>query len=171
MPDTVTGSRQPNTPEHQHHSRACHREVLSRLHNLDAERTVSVEEAVAAAGDRENQILALPGGGLLLLDANMNPINGGIYGATAWTPQQLLNPDWTYLVAGDSVPNPNALGTVNSVYGPTASAATQGPAGSNILNVTTGMNAWPFNEADPAGYHPETWTSTLSILVQQPPTP
>lgn len=126
---------------------------------------------ITGGGDRENQILALPGGGLLLLDANMNQINGGIYGATAWTPQQLLNPDWTYLVAGDSAPNPNALGTVNSVYGPTASAITPGPAGSNILNVATGMSAWPFNEADPGGYHPETWTSTLSILVQQPPTP
>lgn len=126
---------------------------------------------IAGGGDRENQILSLPGGGLLLLDANMNPINGGIYGAAAWTPQQLLNPDWTYLVAGDNTPNPNALATVNSVYGPTASAVTPGPAGSNIINVATGMSAWPFNEADPAGYHPETWTSTLSILIQKPPTP
>jgi len=114
------------------------------------------------AGDRENQIIALPKGGYLLTSAtNGQPI----VGVAAATPQGLLNASAVPLTA----PQISSPGNVPAFpYGPTVTTVQVLPNGQE--QVTMRMSIWPTPEGWPTGpgapkvpYFPQTYTNTFNI--------
>ncbi|SPM36978.1 hypothetical protein MRAB57_4821 [Mycobacterium rhizamassiliense] len=116
------------------------------------------------AGDRENQIVALPKGGYLLTSAS----NGQpVVGLTAATPEGLLNSTPQALTS----PSIASTGNTPSVpYGPTITKVDVLPNGQE--QVTMRVSTWPIPEGwqpppnDPTQgppYFPRTYTTTFNI--------
>lgn len=116
------------------------------------------------AGDRENQIVALPKGGYLLTSAS----NGApVVGVTAATPDGLINASPTNLTP-TTIPS---AGNAPSVpYGPTVTKIDILPNGQEQVTLRT--STWPIpegwqpppdNPKQGPPYFPRTYTSTINI--------
>jgi hypothetical protein len=115
------------------------------------------------AGDRENQIVALPKGGYLLTSAS----NGqAVVGVTAATPDGLLNAAPQSLTPAAIPSGPGMQPGIP--YGPTVTKIDVLPNGQEQVTLRT--STWPAPEnwptgpgAPPTPYHPRTYTSTFDI--------
>jgi hypothetical protein len=115
------------------------------------------------AGDRENQIVALPKGGYLLTSAS----NGqSVVGVTAATPEGLLNAPSQSLTPATIPSGPGIQPGVP--YGPTVTKIDVLPNGQEQVTLRT--STWPSPEGWPTGpgappppYHPRTYTSTFDV--------
>lgn len=105
---------------------------------------------VGLPGDRESQLVALKGGGFMLVGAS----NGeAVQGITAATPQGLLTAQPVPLVTQGALP---------SVYGPTVTGTTLDPV-TGLETIQMRVSTWPFNPANPSFYDPNTWTTTFTV--------
>ncbi|WP_292974908.1 hypothetical protein [Mycobacterium sp.] len=115
------------------------------------------------AGDRENQIVALPQGGFLLASAS----NGQpVVGLTAATPDGLLGAAPQSLTPATIPSGPGMQPGVP--YGPTITKIDVLPNGQEQVTLRTSTwpapEGWPTGEGAPAvPYHPRTYTSTFDI--------
>jgi hypothetical protein len=106
---------------------------------------------VSLPGDRESQLVALKGGGYMLVGATKD---GPVQGITAATPQGLMNaaPPVTLMDQG----------RLPSVYGPTVTGTTVDPA-TGLETVQLRLSTWPYDPARPDFYDPHTWTTTFGV--------
>ncbi|OBI34021.1 DUF4226 domain-containing protein [Mycolicibacter terrae] len=115
------------------------------------------------AGDRENQVVALPQGGYLLTSASND---GQVVGVTAGSPQGLLQAPPHDITGPGLIPSPGNLPAVP--YGPSIVDIQTLPNGQE--QVTMRVSTWPTPEGWPVGpdappppYHPRTYTTTFNI--------
>ncbi|WP_297826718.1 hypothetical protein [Mycobacterium sp.] len=112
----------------------------SWVNNLQRVGTVSLP------GDRESQVVALKGGGFMLVGATNS---GPVQGITAATPQGLMGATPQTLIA------PNQLPTV---YGPTVMGTSLDPA-TGLETIQLRVSTWPPGPI----YDPNTWTTTFGV--------
>ncbi len=105
---------------------------------------------VGLAGDRESQLVALKGGGYLLVGATEK---GPVSAITAATPRGLIG------AAPQPLIDQRALDTV---YGPTVMGTSLDPA-TGLETIQLRVSTWPPNPADPDFYDPHTWTTTFGV--------
>jgi hypothetical protein len=104
---------------------------------------------VSLPGDRESQLVALKGGGYMLVGATNNDAVSAI---TAATPQGLMSAQPVPLVTQQTLP---------SVYGPTVFGTSLDPA-TGLETIQLRVSTWPPNP-DPNFYDPNTWTTTFTV--------
>ncbi|BAX92031.1 hypothetical protein MSG_01878 [Mycobacterium shigaense] len=101
---------------------------------------------VSLPGDRESQLVALKGGGYMLVGAT----NGGpIQAISAATPQGLMGATPQTLIDAGKLP---------TVYGPTVTGTTIDPA-TGLETVQLRVSTWPPGPT----YDPNTWTTTFGV--------
>lgn len=109
-----------------------------------------VPGTVGLPGDRESQLIALKGGGYMLVGAT----NGGpISALTASTPQGLIGGVPQPLIEQAQLP---------TVYGPTVTGTTFDPA-TGLETVQLRVSTWPPNPDNPNFYDPHTWTTSVGV--------
>jgi len=101
---------------------------------------------VGLAGDRESQLVALKGGGYMLVGATTD---GPVQAITAATPQGLIGAAPQTLVDQGQLP---------SVYGPTVTGTSIDPA-TGLETVQLRVSTWPPGPV----YDPHTWTTTFGV--------
>jgi hypothetical protein len=105
---------------------------------------------VSLPGDRESQLVALKGGGMMLVGST----NGGpVQAISAATPEGLKGAAPVTLIRDTDLP---------SVYGPTVTGTTLDPV-TGLETVQLRVSTWPRDDAHPKFYDPSTWTSTFSV--------
>lgn len=115
------------------------------------------------AGNRENQIVALPQGGYLLTSASDG---GQVVGVTAGSPQGLLQAPPHEITGPGLISSPGNQPAVP--YGPSIVNVETLPNGQE--QVTMRISTWPTPEGWPVGpdappppYHPRTYTTTFNV--------
>ncbi|MEE6177886.1 putative alpha/beta hydrolase [Mycobacterium sp. 050134] len=100
---------------------------------------------VSLPGDRESQLVALQGGGFMLVGATEF---GPVQGIAAATPQGLTSAAPVTLMDQDRLP---------SVYGPTVTGTSLNPA-TGLETIQLRLSTWPGGV-----YDPNTWTTTFDV--------